>query len=324
MISVLIPVYNTEQYLLRCLNSVLNGVYKDIEVICVNDGSTDNSKEILEEICRKDRRVKVFHTVNRGLPAARARALQESKGEYIAFIDSDDYVHFRYFEEMYDCAKKYDADVVYCACRRFTTESLSDSDTVEKPKKVDFGNMSRGNYFRNYVWGRLYKKNILKKGFFGENMDFQDSIFNMCNVGVLKDPIIYYIKTPMYYYYRRAGSRSSMDDFDDRLFNTINWIYHGKPDERNHLLYYQGLKWALHYRWYLMLKKDKFGIEDMNKKLAYFRYQIDDFSQIRFHQKLFYSILIACPKLYELIRISLDRSMLKWKKNVSQMESKKR
>ena len=92
LVSVIIPVYNVEKYLRRCLNSVIDQEYKNIEIILVNDGSTDNSLEIAISYKEKDKRIKVFSQENQGLSAARNMGLDKSHGEYITFIDSDDYV----------------------------------------------------------------------------------------------------------------------------------------------------------------------------------------------------------------------------------------
>lgn len=98
LISVIIPVYNTEAYLERCLVSVLSNTYRDLEVICINDGSTDGSLEILNAFARQDERVTVIDKKNGGLSAARNDGLRRATGEWIAFIDSDDWIHPRYFE----------------------------------------------------------------------------------------------------------------------------------------------------------------------------------------------------------------------------------
>lgn len=90
MISIIVPVYNVERYLRKCLDSVIGQTYRDLEVLIIDDGSTDGSGAICEEYEGKDKRIKVFHTVNRGLSAARNLGLDEAKGEWIGFVDSDD------------------------------------------------------------------------------------------------------------------------------------------------------------------------------------------------------------------------------------------
>lgn len=107
-ISIIIPVYNTEKYLSRCLDSAINQTLKDIEIICVNDGSTDNSLDILKEYAAKDNRIKIISKGNEGAAITRNIGINVATGEYIGFIDSDDYVDLDYFEELYSNAPQYD------------------------------------------------------------------------------------------------------------------------------------------------------------------------------------------------------------------------
>ena len=110
-VSVIIPVYNTEQYLRECLDSVVNQTLKDIEIICVNDGSTDNSGRILEEYAEKDSRIKVIHKENTGSANSRNVGIEIATGEYLGFIDSDDYISKNYFQELYKSALNNMADI---------------------------------------------------------------------------------------------------------------------------------------------------------------------------------------------------------------------
>lgn len=97
-ITVIIPVYNVENYLERCLKSILYNTYTNLEIICVNDGSTDNSKKILEDYSKRDKRVVVINKKNAGVSSARNAGIKIATGEYIAFVDSDDWIHEKYFE----------------------------------------------------------------------------------------------------------------------------------------------------------------------------------------------------------------------------------
>ncbi len=105
-VSVIIPVYNVEKYLRECLDSVINQTLSDIEIICVNDGSTDNSLAILEEYAQKDTRIKIISKRNEGAGKARQAAIKKASGEYLAFLDGDDYYKSDFVEKMYASAKK--------------------------------------------------------------------------------------------------------------------------------------------------------------------------------------------------------------------------
>lgn len=113
-VSVIIPVYNVEEYLCQCLDSVINQTLKEIEIICVNDGSTDNSQQILEEYAEKDNRIKIINKKNAGLGAARNTGMEYATGEYIGFIDSDDWADINMFKKLYENCKTHDTDISMC------------------------------------------------------------------------------------------------------------------------------------------------------------------------------------------------------------------
>ena len=109
--SVIVPVYNVEEYLPSCIESVLNQTFSDFELILVNDGSPDNSLSILEEYAVKDERIKIINKENGGLSSARNCAIPLAQGEYIGFVDSDDWIDLDFYEKLYNTAKKYKAEI---------------------------------------------------------------------------------------------------------------------------------------------------------------------------------------------------------------------
>ena len=115
LISVIVPIYNVEDYLCRCVDSILTQTYKNIEVILVNDGSTDNCGKICDEYALKDKRVKVIHKKNGGIADARNAGLDICCGDYIGFVDSDDYIAEDIYEVLYDFARTNILDVAICA-----------------------------------------------------------------------------------------------------------------------------------------------------------------------------------------------------------------
>ena len=112
VISIIVPIYNTEKYLNECVDSIINQTYKNIEIILVNDGSTDNCLKICDEYAKKDKRVKVIHKENGGLSSARNSGLDILTGKYVCFIDSDDYVATTFVYDMFNLITKYNADIV--------------------------------------------------------------------------------------------------------------------------------------------------------------------------------------------------------------------
>ncbi len=175
LISVIIPVYNQEKYLNKCIDSLLTGTYKNIECIIVDDGSTDNSPELCDEY-KKDDRVVVIHKKNGGLSSARKAGFDVSRGQYITFIDSDDYVDKDYVEKLYNALKDNDADI--CVCGHYRDDNgtiitntypirdrVIDGNVIEEYVLPVIGKIYAPGYdnMPGYVWGRLYKKECLSE-----------------------------------------------------------------------------------------------------------------------------------------------------------------
>ena len=112
MITVIIPIYNVSKYLKNCLESVINQTYKNLEIICINDGSTDNSLGILKEYKERDERIIIIDKKNAGVSAARNDGIEKASGEYLFCVDGDDYIDEDFFEKFYNNAKKNDSDLV--------------------------------------------------------------------------------------------------------------------------------------------------------------------------------------------------------------------
>ena len=157
-VSVIVPVYNVERYLGKCLDSLVNQTLDDIEIIIVNDGSTDASKYVIEQYIGKYENIKYYEKENGGLSDARNYGLQFAKGKYIAFLDSDDYVDTNLYKKMYEKAKKEDSDMVE---GNFYW-------VYDKKTKKDIGEKYKGKKqmlekARVVAWNKLYKKEILDK-----------------------------------------------------------------------------------------------------------------------------------------------------------------
>lgn len=181
-ISVLMPIYNVEKYLNRALDSVLNQTYKDFEVICVDDGSTDNSGKIADEYAKKDKRIKVIHQENQGLSMARNNGLKISNGEYIHFFDSDDVIHPELLETTIYYAEKFKADVVhfeFCKLKKNVEPEivLFDKEHVKymvTESPLFLGIKKRGQRVSFNAWSKLYKKSILENLEFIAGIHFED------------------------------------------------------------------------------------------------------------------------------------------------------
>lgn len=146
-ISIIVPIYNKEKYLVDCLNSIVNQTLKNIEIILVDDGSTDKSKEICESYLN-DPRISYFYQKNEGLASARQTGIDKACGEYVGFIDADDWIELDMFEKMYCKAKEYDADVVFC-------NRMYNNDEFRPPKDIP-----TGFYDRNKILDEVLPKSL--------------------------------------------------------------------------------------------------------------------------------------------------------------------
>ena len=184
-ISVIVPVYKTEQYLRGCLQSVLAQTYQDFEIICVNDGSPDDSARILQEMSQQDARIQVIYQENRGLSGARNTGMRYASGEYIYYLDSDDYLHPRTFEILMGIAIATGVDILQPDFVR--TEAVYEQavfEPIAANPRVHIVDCPIEEYLYNYcikycvVWGKLYKKELLRNHSFVEGLMHEDELFS--------------------------------------------------------------------------------------------------------------------------------------------------
>jgi len=219
-VSVIVPVYNVEDYLERCLDSLVNQTLKDIEIIVVNDGSPDNSQEIIDKYQNKYPNIHGYQKKNGGVSAARNFGIEKADGEYIAFIDGDDYVLHNMYELMYKKAKSGNFDIVACDLNYVYGEN--EKIEVSCGIKTDTTNIKQ-MYIDMYpcVWNKIYKKKLFnndikfKEGVWFEDVEFLYKIFPYIkSIGVIKKPLNQYVQ--------HQGSITKT--YDDRLYNYIdNW-----------------------------------------------------------------------------------------------------
>lgn len=202
-VSVIVPIYNVEKYLAKCLNSLINQTLKEIEIICVNDGSTDNSLKILENFEKNDSRIKVVSQQNMGLSGARNTGLNIATGEYIGFVDSDDWVDLEFFEKLYNVAKENSADIS-CAGFKRRGKFLSTTRISYKKVKVyeDINDkiLAIGIPEHNYIWNKIYLND--KWNFkFQDGRYFEDMAISIKILHALKKMVTV---PNVYYNYRRT------------------------------------------------------------------------------------------------------------------------
>lgn len=228
-VSVIVPVYNVEKYLYRCIDSLINQTFKDIEIIAVNDGSTDNSLNILNEYCEKDNRVRVINRQNSGVSESRNKGIENSTGDYILFVDSDDWIDEDMIKQMYYHGKSSDSDIVMCSYMRefenHSKEKLFDlvditvyeDDDVKKLNRQIIGPINKelssgeGIDSLGTIWAKLYKSDLIKKSGnkfidLREIGSAEDTLFN---IFILKHANrITFINKPYYHYWK--GNEESL------------------------------------------------------------------------------------------------------------------
>ena len=165
LISVIVPVYNVEKYLDKCIQSIVDQTYTNLEIILVDDGSPDNSGAICDEWAEKDNRIKVIHKANGGLSDARNAGLDIATGEYIAFVDSDDYIELDFYDKLYNVIKATNCDISICNLRKVyenNNVSVNNCDTFEITEYSTTEAMSAliDDKIRQVVWNKLYKADI--------------------------------------------------------------------------------------------------------------------------------------------------------------------
>lgn len=186
-ISVIIPVYNTEKYLRKCLDSVVNQTLEDIEIICVNDGSTDSSLKILEEYVQKDNRVRVISQENQGVSIARNTGIKTSTADFIMFLDSDDTIEFNTLELSFAKITKTNADICCFGLNEITKDFRKPRDWGESKYLREYENkeldIEAKKAFIINACGKLFRRDFLLKNniLFGPNIKMgEDAIFNLC------------------------------------------------------------------------------------------------------------------------------------------------
>lgn len=233
-ISVIIPVYNAEKYLRRCLGSICAQTFTDFEVICINDGSIDKSKKILDEYATRDKRFTVIDKKNAGVSAARNDGIKRARGGYIHFIDADDFIDLNYYEKMFSSAQDANADMV---CSGFITDT-------KYARNIEYGHkfVKRTVYSKmrwtyaltdGYVWRYLFRTEFVKKHklmFDTKMMSQEDAIF-VLNAIAVANAIVF---VPNVYYHYMFNDMSALNNRDVAHHKKIKEQYRlGKKYKRD-------------------------------------------------------------------------------------------
>lgn len=230
-VSVIVPVYNTEKYLVRCLNSLVNQTLREIEIIIVNDGSTDHSQNILDKYKKEyPQKVRVFSQKNAGQAAARNYALKEAKGEYVGFLDSDDYSDLKKYEVMYARAKREDASMVGCGYSDFTYRKGKEI-TLSEYKPKDEVIICNRELFTDAIvspWLYLFKTSVVRSSgvYFPEGLIYEDTAFYINVIPYIDKAVI--VNDSFGYRLRREASTTRITNKNkiSQIFDVIEGMIH--------------------------------------------------------------------------------------------------
>ncbi len=317
-LSIIVPVFNLERLLPKCIDSILAQTFKDFELILVNDGSTDKSDEICDEYGNKDQRIIVIHKKNGGVSSARNAGLAVARGEYIGFVDSDDYVNKHMYETLCHTAIQNNADITVCS---FLNVCEDQGQAIDKPdlnyKTQHFNNreairqmyISKSNYITYIVpWNKLYKRQLFN--------DIQYKVGNIYDDETIAHMLLYnsknitYINSKLYYYVQRSGSQMN-SPFHIKRFDKIYALnerakYFKQYKETD--LYEKALKHFMDmFFWYYYLAKD--NLKSIDKELKTVKRTFDNslldllkHKKIGWKQKLMCILFSVNPYLFELLK----------------------
>lgn len=215
LISVIVPIYKVEDFLDKCVKSILNQTYSNLEIILVDDGSPDKCPQMCDDWKRKDKRIKVIHKLNGGLSSARNKGLDMCAGEFIGFVDSDDYIAPDMYEKLYNTFETYD-NIGVAACMiqgvqndiSVTFNAQWHTGQTRIVKSCDFSIGMLGQLYAHTAWNKLYKREIALSARFREGLNNEDMLYMFDIRTCIERNKFNYVEIPdfLYFYLKREGS----------------------------------------------------------------------------------------------------------------------
>lgn len=267
LISIIVPVYNVEKYVSNCLDSLIKQTYFNIEIIIIDDGSTDNSGTICDMYALNDKRIKVIHTKNRGLSAARNEGLHNSNGDYIGFIDSDDWLSENTIEILYNLLVNNNSDFSVCG---IIDEYIKPTEKIKNNnnsyhivnKKDIYKKIIDDKNFYGYVWNKLFKRNIIES----ENLIFDEKLLSCEDIDflvkyVVKSNVAVYTTEKLYHYRHHSNSMTGDFTYNERKLSILDAYEHIIPiykeycEEYINKIYSNYLKIAINIKGRMKLSK---------------------------------------------------------------------
>lgn len=294
-VSIIVPVYNQQAYVKQCLQSLLTQTLQEIEIICINDGSTDDSLSIIEQFARSDKRLLIINQPNQGAGAARNIGIASATGEYIGFVDPDDFVDADYFEQLYNRAKESSAEICCAVCRKEITADGCERE-VKTPVFKDAEKFKKQLVFTAaHLWSKIFLRQFVQKHHFqnANSNHSQDLAFSIPAI-LLADTICWVEKS--YYHYRilsTSSSRSQISALDcAQLAGIYGLILQHQLDSIQKYLVMERFKSNVRY----YIKQVSFK----NKVIA-FKYSIRQFPSFVWEDN--YQVAYVCAKFLNLLGV---------------------
>lgn len=323
-ISIIVPAYNEEKHIARCLDSILNQTFTDFEVICVDDGSTDNTFDILSKYAEKDTRILPYKNIKgKGVSSARNYGIELSKGEYIGFVDSDDFIQPQMYEFLYKAAVENNSLMSVCHYKKTSVlEKENFNFSVRECLCDEFISFDDQNFCSenelviSSVCTKLTEKNyLLSCGKFENFRIGEDTVF--CSKLWTNTDKISFVDAPLYCYYNNTESVSYTKLSDEKWFDLlvtrfISYDNYKNYKTKNVALFFleRGMKNILSYRFNIKGTENEKIFKEKITKL--FRKYIKDylsFSEIKFKNKISVLVFFYFPLLYNFYRKLLDKTI---------------
>ena len=317
LISVIIPVYNVENYLEKCIESLVSQTYHNLEIILVDDGATDCCPQLCDTWALKDSRIIVIHKTNGGLSDARNAGMQLAKGEYIAFIDSDDWIETEAFQKMLNRMIEDNSDVVSCGVK-WVSESgkLLSEVSVAKNEVIDMhtavSEIISDGKLKQHVWNKLYKRNLIadipfEKGKYHEDVFWSYQVFGRAKrVSLMIDSFYNYVQRSN----SIMGERYSVNRLDalDAMLNRCKYIKSNFPDLYNKAMYSYIGSCMYNLQCAIISNQDKEVINNIIGRIEYSK-NGDSTEGLnrknRFWIKLFMRFPVATAKIRNLLKVGV-------------------
>lgn len=305
LISIIIPVYNIETYLPRCLETVAAQSYQDLEIILIDDGSTDHSGEICDAFVETDKRAIVIHQHNSGLWAARNSGQRIARGNYLMFVDGDDYMHKDIVRIMYEALQRYKCDLAFVSLKETykldeKTDSIEENRIALVSQKQLMKRILRGGATYGAVWNKLYRKSLIDGIWSRDYPRIQDVDFNM-RVYMRTNQAVW-IQRDLYFWVQRFGSLTKTSDY--RPLHCLCWVnisYRNQIEIPSNCFWYRGLLLKKLYRKMVFLKNSRWSsvdkvelchkYEKSTKKAYWLNWRINPL------EKIVVTILLHSPRL---------------------------